>query len=69
MTVCVSACERESECVRSESEPECVCVCVCPPADYKRLLAQSELPAAVKADALRDDFNLDGLPQVISEVQ
>ena len=46
-----------------------VCVCVCPPADYKRLLAQSELPAAVKADALRDDFNLDGLPQVISEVQ
>ena len=36
---------------------------------YKKLIDASELPDASKAEALRDDFNLDGLPSIISEVR
>lgn len=35
---------------------------------YKRLISVGDLAPDLKADALRDDFNLEGLPQIISEV-
>lgn len=40
--------------------------CLC--AVYKRMISLGDLPEDLKKEALRDDFNLDGLPQIISEV-
>jgi hypothetical protein len=45
-----------------------VCMVCCRSTVYKSMISRSDLPLSVKQDALRDDFNLDGLPQVISEV-